>query len=160
MCIRDSTEPGSVTETEFIGYLFTFAKVAGLWIIIAIITGFFVSHWVFRWRTSMAEYYHSQWLKARLTEGASQRVQEDTLKFARIMEGLGVGLLDSLMTLVAFLPILWGLSKQVDVLPWIGEVDHALVWVAIISALGGTVLLAAVGIKLPGIEYDLSLIHI
>ena len=55
----------------------------------------------------MAEYYHSQWLKARLTEGASQRVQEDTLKFARIMEGLGVGLLDSIMTLVAFLPILW-----------------------------------------------------
>jgi len=150
------TEPGSVTETEFIGYLFTFAKVAGLWIIIAIVTGFFVSHWVFRWRTSMAEYYHSQWLKARLTEGASQRVQEDTLKFARIMEGLGVGLLDSIMTLVAFLPILWGLSKQVDVLPWIGEVDHALVWVAIISALGGTVLLAAVGIKLPGIEYDIQ----
>ena len=150
------TEPGSVTETEFIGYLFTFAKVAGLWIIIAIITGFFVSHWVFRWRTSMAEYYHSQWLKARLTEGASQRVQEDTLKFARIMEGLGVGLLDSIMTLVAFLPILWGLSKQVDVLPWIGEVDHALVWVAIISALGGTVLFAAVGIKLPGIEYDIQ----
>ena len=104
----------------------------------------------------MAEYYHSQWLKARLTEGASQRVQEDTLKFARIMEGLGVGLLDSIMTLVAFLPILWGLSKQVDVLPWIGEVDHALVWVAIISALGGTVLLAAVGIKLPGIEYDIQ----
>ena len=84
----------------------------------------------------MAEYYHDQWLKARLTEGASQRVQEDTLKFARIMEGLGVGLLDSIMTLIAFLPILWGLSKQVNMLPWIGEVDHALVWVAIISALG------------------------
>ena len=48
------------------------------------------------------------------------------------MEGLGVGLLDSIMTLIAFLPILWGLSKQVSVLPWIGEVDHALVWVAIL----------------------------
>ena len=150
------TEPGSVTETEFIGYLFTFAKVAGLWIIIAIITGFFVSHWVFRWRTSMAEYYHSQWLKARLTEGASQRVQEDTLKFARIMEGLGAELLRSVMTLIAFTPILWGLSKSITVLPWIGEVEHALVWVAIISALGGTILLASVGIKLPGIEYDIQ----
>ena len=105
---------------------------------------------------SMADYYHNQWLKARLTEGASQRVQEDTLKFARIMEGLGTGLLDSVMTLIAFTPILWGLSKQIDVLPWIGEVDHALVWVAIISALGGTLLLAAVGIKLPGIEYDIQ----
>ena len=104
----------------------------------------------------MAQYYHEQWLKARLTEGASQRVQEDTLKFARIMEGLGVGLLDSIMTLAAFLPILWGLSKQVNSLPWIGQVDHALVWVAIITALGGTALLAAVGIRLPGIEYDIQ----
>ena len=83
------TEPGSVTEKEFIAYLFTFAKVAGGWVVIAVFTGFFVSHWVFRWRTSMADYYHEQWQKARMTEGASQRVQEDTLKFARIMEGLG-----------------------------------------------------------------------
>jgi peptide/bleomycin uptake transporter len=104
----------------------------------------------------MADYYHEQWLKARLTEGASQRVQEDTLKFARIMEGLGTGLLDSVMTLIAFTPILWVLSKQIDALPWIGQVDHALVWVAIISALGGTILLAIVGIKLPGIEYDIQ----
>jgi len=150
------TTPNSVTETEFIGYLFTFAKIAALWILIAVFTGFFTSHWVFRWRTSMANHYHEQWLKARLTEGASQRVQEDTLKFARIMEGLGTGLLDSIMTLIAFTPILWGLSKQIDLLPWIGQVDHALVWVAIISALGGTILLAAVGIKLPGIEYDIQ----
>ena len=89
-------------------------------------------------------------------EGASQRVQEDTLKFARIMEGLGAELLRSLMTLIAFTPILWGLSKSITVLPWIGEVEHALVWVAILSALGGTILLASVGIKLPGIEYDIQ----
>ena len=150
------TTPGSVSEKEFIAYLFTFAKVAGGWVIIAVFTGFLVSHWVFRWRTSMANYYHEQWQNARMTEGASQRVQEDTLKFARIMEGLGAELLRSVMTLIAFTPILWGLSKSITVLPWIGEVDHALVWVAIISALGGTFILASVGIKLPGIEYDIQ----
>ena len=32
------TTPGSVTETEFISYLFTFAKIDGLWIIISVIT--------------------------------------------------------------------------------------------------------------------------
>ena len=41
------TTPNSVTESEFIGYLFTFAKIAALWIIIAVFTGFFTSHWVF-----------------------------------------------------------------------------------------------------------------
>ena len=150
------TTPNSVSEKEFISYLLTFAKIAGVWMVLSVATDYFTSHWTFRWRTAMADYYHENWYKARLTEGASQRVQEDTLKFARIMEGLGTGLLDSVMTLIAFTPILWGLSKQIDVLPWIGEVDHALVWVAIISALGGTLLLAAVGIKLPGIEYDIQ----
>ena len=150
------TTPNSVTEKEFISYLLTFAKIAGVWMVISVATDYFTSHWTFRWRTAMADYYHENWSKARLTEGASQRVQEDTLKFARIMEGLGVELLRSLMTLIAFLPILWGLSKQITMLPFFGEVDHALVWVAIISALGGTVLLAAIGFKLPGIEYDIQ----
>ena len=40
----------------------------------------------------MADYYHDKWKKAHLIEGASQRVQEDTLNFARIMEGLGAEL--------------------------------------------------------------------
>ena len=150
------TTPNSVTEKEFISYLLTFAKIAGVWMVISVATDYFTSHWTFRWRTAMADYYHENWSKARLTEGASQRVQEDTLKFARIMEGLGVELLRSLMTLIAFLPILWGLSKQITMLPFFGEVDHALVWVAIISALGGTILLASVGFKLPGIEYDIQ----
>jgi len=150
------TTPNSVTEKEFISYLLTFAKIAGVWMAISVATDYFTSHWTFRWRTAMADYYHENWSKARLTEGASQRVQEDTLKFARIMEGLGVELLRSLMTLIAFLPILWGLSKQITMLPFFGEVNHALVWVAIISALGGTILLAAVGFKLPGIEYDIQ----
>ena len=87
-----------------------------------------------------------KWNDASSIEGASQHV-EDTLKFARIMEGLGAELLRSLMTLIAFTPILWGLSKSITVLPWVGEVEHALVWVAILSALGGTILLASVGLN-------------
>ncbi len=150
------TKPGSVSLEEFIDYLWTFAKIAGLWVVIAVATGFFVSHWLFRWRTSMVERYHGMWKHAYHIEGASQRVQEDTVKFSRIMESLGVGLLDSIMTLAAFLPILYVLSKQVTELPWIGQVDHALIWVAVLTALGGTALLAIVGVKLPGIEYDIQ----
>ena len=150
------TTAGSVTEGELYAYLFTFAKIAGLWIIINVLTTFFTEHWVFRWRTSIADYYHKNWHKARFIEGASQRVQEDTLKFARFLEKLGTGFLDSLMTLIAFTPILWVLSKQITYLPIIGEVNHALVWVAVLAALGGTIMLVAAGIKLPGIEYDIQ----
>ena len=148
--------PNAVSEKEFIFYLLTFAKIAGVWMVLSVATDYYTSHWAFRWRTAMADYYHDNWTKARLTEGASQRVQEDTLKFARMTQTLGIELLRSLMTLIAFLPILWGLSKQITMLPFFGEVDHALVWVAIIAALGGTILLAAVGFKLPGIEYNVQ----
>lgn len=146
--------PNSVSLEEFLGYCLAFAKIAGIYIIIAVLLEFFVRHYVFRWRTAMNEYYMANWDKLRHVEGASQRVQEDTMRFARIVESLGVAFLRSILTLIAFLPILWGLSVHVTELPWIGPVDQALVYVAILSALLGTTLLAIVGIKLPGLEYN------
>lgn len=153
------TEPGAVSFDEFIGYLFTFAGIAGIYIIAAVILEFYVRHYVFRWRTAMNDYYMSNWPGIRHIEGAAQRVQEDTMRFARIMEGLGVAFMRSVMTLIAFLPILWGLSEHVTELPWIGEVEQALVFVAIISATCGTVLLAIVGIKLPGLEFKNQMVE-
>jgi len=150
------TDPTSVQQSDFTGLLFIFAAWAGLWVIISTLTDFFVSHWMFRWRTSMADRYHDLFDKVAHIEGSSQRVQEDTLKFARLMESLGVGLLQSILTLAAFTPILWTLSKKVTELPLVGHVENSLVVVAIVAALGGTLLLALVGIKLPGIEYDIQ----
>ena len=145
--------PGQVTFDEFLLLCLTFAKIAGIYIVIAVILEFFTRHYVFRWRTAMNDYYMSHWPKLRHIEGAAQRVQEDTMRFARIVESLGVSFLRSVLTLVAFLPILWSLSSHVQELPWIGHVSHALVYLAILSAVFGTLLLALVGIKLPGLEY-------
>ena len=52
------------------------------------------------------------------------------------------------------MPILWQLSKSIKVVPVIGELDHALVYAAIIFALLGTAVLAVVGIRLPGLEFN------
>ena len=57
----------------------------------------------------MVEWYHSVYDKARKIEGASQRVQEDTIKFSRIMESLGTSLIEALMILVEFMPILFAI---------------------------------------------------
>ena len=146
--------PGTVEFSEFLAHCLTFAGIAGTYIIVAVLIGFFARHYVFRWRTAMNDYYMSNWSKLRHIEGAAQRVQEDTMRFAGIVEGLGVAFLRSVMTLVAFLPILWGLSEHVTELPWIGPVDQALVFIAVISAITGTVLLAVVGVKLPGLEFN------
>ncbi len=147
-------KPGSVTLPEFWGQLMTFGKIAMVYVTIAVLLDFFIKHYIFRWRTAMNNYYMAHWVRLRNIEGAAQRVQEDTMRFARLMESLGVDFMNSVMTLIAFLPILWTLSMKVTELPWIGTVSHSLVWVAIGFALAGTVLMAVVGIRLPGLEFQ------
>ena len=145
--------PGAVALDEYFGHLLTFGHVAGTFVLIAVALDWFIKHYIFRWRTAMNDFYIANWAQLRTIEGASQRVQEDTMRFARIMESLGVSFMRSLLTLFAFLPILWALSSHVKELPWVGEVSHALVYVAILFALAGTVLMAVVGVRLPGLEF-------
>jgi len=141
------------TAGDFYELIWIFAQIAFLAIFVYVFTRFLVSHWIFRWRTAMNDYYVSKWEGVRHIEGASQRVQEDTMRFSSIMEGLGVAIIDAVMTLFAFLPILWGLSSYVTELPIVGAIAAPLFTAAIFWSLFGTVLLAAVGIKLPGLEF-------
>lgn len=147
-------KPNSMTFPDFMKLLLKFAQIAGISMIVAVLGDFFGRHYIFRWREAMTEYYQSHWEKVRHIEGSSQRIQEDTMRFAKIMETLGVSFLQAILTLIAFLPLLWELSKQVTQMPWIGYVDHALVYLALLFSLAGTVILAVVGIKLPGLEFN------
>lgn len=147
------SKSATVTLPQFYSQLATFAGIAFIAVFIGVLTRFFVSHWIFRWRTAMNGYYMSHWPRLRTVEGASQRVQEDTMRFASTVESLGVNLVDSIMTLIAFLPVLFRLSLNVTELPLVGEVPHPLVLAAIGWALFGTLFLAAIGIRLPGLEF-------
>ena len=143
----------TVTAAEFYGQILVFLQIALIAVAVSVVTRFFVSHYVFRWRTAMNEYYMAHWPKLRTVEGASQRVQEDTMRFARTTEDLGVSLIDSVMTLIAFTPVLIRLSANVTELPIVGAIPYPLLVAAIFWSLFGTVLLAVVGIKLPGLEF-------
>jgi len=142
-----------ITAWDFYSLMLSFAEIVSLSVTLYIVTRFFVSHYVFRWRTAMNDYYVSKWGNVRHIEGASQRIQEDTMRFASIMEGLGVSMIDAVMTLIAFLPVLFSLSGYVKELPIIGEIPAPLFTMAILWSLFGTVLLAVVGIRLPGLEF-------
>ena len=143
----------NVEASDYYGRLFTLVYILIPNILILVLFSFFTSHYVFRWRTAMNEYYMSHWDDLRKVEGAAQRVQEDTMRFAGIVENLGSAFISAIMTLIAFLPLLWTLSKEVTELPLVGAVNGSLVFVALLSAAFGTVLLAAVGIRLPGLEF-------
>jgi peptide/bleomycin uptake transporter len=152
--VQAALSPNSkVTTAELYTLMLQFAEIAFVAVFIYVITRFFVSHYIFRWRTAMNDFYTSQWPQVRRIEGASQRVQEDTMRFATIMEGLGVSMVEAIMTLVAFLPVLWSLSAYVSELPVFGAVPAPLFTAAIAWSVFGTLLLAAVGIKLPGLEF-------
>ncbi|MDQ0421897.1 peptide/bleomycin uptake transporter [Peteryoungia aggregata LMG 23059] len=130
-----------------------FLEIGMVGAVMTVVTSFFTNHYVFRWRNAMNDFYLSKWDRLRHIEGASQRVQEDTMRFANILEGLGVNLVNSVMTLVVFLPILFRMSEHVSELPLIGAVPHSLFWLAVGWSSFGTVLLIVVGIKLPGLQF-------
>ncbi|WP_413701852.1 SbmA/BacA-like family transporter [Psychromonas sp. KJ10-10] len=121
-----SDQAVSASTAELFELLLVFAQIAFLAIFIFVATRFLVSHYIFRWRSAMNEYYTQNWQKLKNVEGASRRIQEDTMRFASIMESLGVALVESVMTLFAFLPVLWSLSEYVSELPIIGKIAHPL----------------------------------
>ena len=105
----------------------------------------------------MVEWYHSVYDKARKIEGASQRVQEDTIKFTRIMESLrnkfyrvsyGINSVCSHITrIIIGIPIFF-----------FGEWQYGLITGALLWTIGGTVFLIGLGwiLRLVGVEYDLQ----
>ena len=148
-----SSETIASVSSDLYDLIIIFSEIAFLAIFVFVITRFFVSHYIFRWRTAMNDYYTSQWKQVRHVEGASQRIQEDTMRFAGIMESLGVSIVDAVMTLFAFLPVLWSLSQYVNELPIVGAIAHPLFVASLVWSIFGTGLLALVGIKLPGLEF-------
>jgi peptide/bleomycin uptake transporter len=142
-----------VTVEQIYGEFSTFAGIALVAVTVGVLTRFFVSPYIFRWRTAMNDFYIAHWPQLRTIEGASQRVQEDTMRFATITEGLGVNFISAILTLIAFLPVLLRLSSIITELPIVGAIPYPLVVAAIVWSIFGTGVLALIGIKLPGIEF-------
>ena len=150
-------KPNAITIEEYWTSLFSFITLAGMYVAVYVIVSFFTAHFLFRWRAAMVEWYHSVYDRARKIEGAAQRVQEDTIKFSRIMESLGTSFIESIMVLVQFVPILLGLSIGIPIF-FFGDWQYGLITGALIWTLGGTVFLIGLGwiLRLVGVEYDLQ----
>ena len=150
-------EPNAITIGEYWSSLASFIYLAMIYVGIAVAVSYFTAHFLFRWRTAMVEWYHSVYDQARSIEGAAQRVQEDTIKFSRIMEGLGTSFIESIMVLVQFIPILFGLSVGIPIF-FFGDWQYGLITGAIVWSVGGTLFLIGLGwlLSLVGVEYDLQ----
>jgi peptide/bleomycin uptake transporter len=149
--------PNAITIQEYWATLVSFISLAGVYIALYVVIIFFTSHYLFRWRASMVEWYHTVYDKAGKIEGASQRVQEDTIKFTRYMEDLGTSFIESVMLLIQFIPILLGLSIGIPIF-FFGDWQYGLITGALLWTIGGTIFLIALGwlLRLVGVEYDVQ----
>ena len=142
------------TLTDFNNSLWYFMYIAMIFVVLGTFTNWFTRHYSLAWRNAMTFDYIPQWINViDEIEGASQRIQEDTYKFAKLVESLGLQVARSIMTIIAFLPILWQLSKNIHV-PFIGSGDGSLVWTALFVSIGGMIISWFVGWFLPGLEYN------
>ena len=131
-----------------------FTYLAIPYIFVAMGVFYFAQHYAFRWREAITYYYVPLWEKCPSNiEGASQRIQQDTYEFAKSLESLGLGLFKAVLTLIAFIPILWMLSEKITV-DYLDGIEGSLVYIAFITSIGGMLVSYVVGIKLPGIEYE------
>ena len=134
--------------------IFEFIYLALPYVILATFTAYFTRLYAFRWREAMTFDYMPIWTSGRIkVEGSAQRLQEDTMRFAKIVESLGLQIVRAVMTLIAFTPILWTLSEKVTI-EFLKDIPGSLVWVAFVTSLGSMIISWFVGWKLPGLEYN------
>ncbi|TQR59576.1 putative transporter [Campylobacter troglodytis] len=156
----------SYNINDFYALIGVFLCIALPYVVIATINIYFASVYAFKWREAMTFEYLNFWKnKDDNIEGSSQRIQEDIYNFSKIVESLGLAFIRALMTLIAFIPILWLLSGDISKSLFEGisdesifavfkHIDGLLVYVALFISLGGLVISWFVGIKLPGLEYN------
>ena len=149
----------------FVYEIMYFSVLATVFIVIAVYQ-LYLNQWLqIRWRRWMTAHYLSEWmhqanhyrmqLQGDAADNPDQRMTDDVKLFVDRTLNIGVGLLNSIVTLASFVVILWGLSNAAP-LHLFGQdiaIPGYLVWGALIYSILGTVLTHLIGWPLVGIDF-------
>ncbi len=150
----------------FVHEILYFTAVVTVFIAIAVYQ-LYLNQWLqIRWRKWMTETYLGKWLsedsvhyRMQLAgdpaDNPDQRITDDVKLFVERTLVIGLGLLNSVVTLISFVVILWGLSAAAP-LHLFGasfDIPGYLVWTALIYAIIGTWLTHLVGWPLVNLDF-------
>jgi putative ATP-binding cassette transporter len=149
----------------FVSEIIFFCVLATIFIVLAIYQ-LYLNQWLqIRWRRWMTAQYLGDWLhranhyrmqlQGDAADNPDQRMTDDVKLFVDRTLNIGLGLLNSIVTLASYIVMLWGLSNAAP-LHLFGQeyaIPGYLVWVALIYSVLGTVLTHLIGWRLVGIDY-------
>ena len=149
----------------FWSQLVRFTWLAALFIVAAVYQIYLNQMLQIRWRRWLTERYLGAWLAdgayyrmqltATETDNPDQRIAEDLRLFVGATLTLGIGGMRAVVTLVAFLGILWGLSGSITVPIGSGwTIPGYMVWAALLYAIAGTWLTNLIGRPLVRLNFD------
>jgi putative ATP-binding cassette transporter len=149
----------------FWSQLFRFTWLAAIFIVVAVYQLYLNQMLQIRWRRWLTERYLGAWLAdgayyrlqltASETDNPDQRIAEDLRLFVSATLTLGIGGMRAVVTLVAFIGILWGLSGSLTIPLGAGwTIPGYMVWAALLYALAGTWLTNRIGRPLVGLNFD------
>jgi vitamin B12/bleomycin/antimicrobial peptide transport system ATP-binding/permease protein len=150
----------------FVSAVLFFCVLAAIYTVLAVYQ-LYLNQWLqIRWRRWMTQTYLSQWLDAanhyRMqllgddADNPDQRIADDLRMFVEYALVIGLGLLNSIVTLCSFIVILWTLSAQAP-LHLFGsafDIPGYLVWAALFYAAVGTVLTHLIGWRLIPLNFQ------
>ena len=151
---------------EFTRLIGRFAILATFAIIFAVYSIYLKQLLQIRWRRWLTNRYLVEWMKDRAyyrmqlayrdTDNPDQRIAEDLRIFVDTTLGLTFGLIGSVLTLVSFAGILWGLSGAHTFALGSSEYEiyGYMVWVALVYAIVGTTLTHFIGRPLIQLNFD------
>jgi len=150
---------------EFFHQMWRFGVLAAIYICIGVYVTYLTQMLQMRWRRWLTDRYLQQWLAERTyygmllvggpTDNPDQRIAEDLRMFVEQTLNLALGLLNAVVTLIAFVGILWTLSGTLEfALKGQTYVVYAyMVWVAVAYAAVGSWLTHRIGRTLIALNF-------
>jgi len=153
-------------KVGFFHQLLRFSGLAAAYIVVAVYQLYLNQMLQIRWRRWLTGRYLADWIGARVyyrlqltdrgTDNPDQRIADDLAGFCDRTLNLTLGFLSSLVTLVSFISILWALSGTMSFTLDGAHIDIPgyMVWVALVYALAGTLLIHFIGRPLIGLNFN------